>query len=71
VARHGGCEAPRALDGLAVLAEILCVLWVELSDLSRPDPAIVDVPSNRCVEVAHHDSDLHLLSKNRLVHFDP
>jgi hypothetical protein len=64
-ADHRGLETPRALDRLAVFAQILCVAGVEFVDIPWADAVVVDVPSQRRVKVAHHDADLHRLGENR------
>src|SRR5215217_8515461 len=68
-ADHGGGEAgdgaaPRASDRLAVLVQVFRILGVELVDLPRADPVVVDVPAQRGVEVAHDDPDLHRLGED-------
>jgi hypothetical protein len=56
-------------DRLTVLTQVAEVAWVELMILPRADPVVIDLSSNRRVEVAHHDTDLPRLSKSWPLHF--
>jgi hypothetical protein len=68
LADRGDREAPGALDRLTVLAGILRVAGVELVDLPRADPVVVDVPPHRRLEIAHDDPELQRLGEDRLAH---
>jgi len=61
--------ARRGLNGLAMFKPLFDVFTLELMDLPRPDPVVINVSSHRRIEVAHHDPDLHRLGKNWFVHF--
>src|SRR5205085_8004439 len=58
----------RGLDGLTMFAPIFDVAGLELVDLPGADSVVFLVPSHCCVEIAHDDSDLHRLGKNRFMH---
>src|SRR6266571_8578804 len=67
-ADHGGGETPGAADGFAVFVEVRCVLGMELDDVPRTDPVVVDVPLHRRCEVTDDDPDLHRLREHWLAH---
>src|SRR6266516_4054882 len=67
-ADHRGGETPGAADAFAVFVEVRCVLGMELDDVPRPDPVVIDVPLHRRLEVTDDDPDLHRLSEHRLAH---
>src|SRR6266540_2567388 len=67
-ADHGGSETPGAAGGFAVFVEVRCVLGMELDDVPRTDPVVVDVPLHRRCEVTDDDPDLHRLREHRLAH---
>src|SRR6266568_8407348 len=50
-ADHRGREPPGAFDWPSVLVQILRVPGVELVDVPRPDPVVVDVSPHRRFEV--------------------
>ena len=68
LADHGGRKPPGAFDRPSVLVQIFRVPGVELVDVPRPDPVVVDVPPHRRFEVAHDDSDLERLVEGGLAH---
>jgi hypothetical protein len=41
---------------------------MELDDVPRPDPEVVDVPLHRRCKVTDDDPDLHRLGERRLAH---
>ena len=61
-------QGPGALDRLTVLAEILRFAGVELVNLPRADPVVVDVPPHRRREITHDDPELQYLVEDRLAH---
>src|SRR6266511_2592138 len=67
-ADHGGGETPGAADGFAVFVEVRCVVGMELDDVPRTDPVVVDVPLHRRCEVMDDDPDLHRRREHRLAH---
>src|SRR6266566_10122625 len=67
-ADHGGREPPGAFDRPSLLVQILRAPGVELVDVPRPDPVIVDVSPHRRFDVAHDDPDLERLVERRLAH---
>jgi hypothetical protein len=50
-ANHRGRDARRGLDRRAIFVPIFDVPGLELVDLPRADPVVVDVPSHRRVDV--------------------
>src|SRR5437764_909162 len=53
-----GSDTPGAADAFAVFVEVRCVLGMELDDVPRPDPVVIDVPLHRRLEVTDDDPDL-------------
>ena len=66
LADQGDGEARGALDRLTVLAVVIRVTGVDLSELPRADPVVVHVPPYRRLQIAHDDPELHDLGEDRL-----
>lgn len=67
-ADHRCREPPGAVDLPSVLVQSFRLAGVELDDLPRPDPVVVDIPPHRRLEIANDDSDLERLDERGLAH---
>ena len=51
-----------------MFAQIPDIVRIKFIDLPRTDSVIVDVFLHRCIQIAHHDTDLHRLGKDGVEH---
>jgi hypothetical protein len=66
--RGGDGDARGALDRLTVLAVVVRVTGVDLSELLRADPVVVHLPPYRRFKVTHDDPELQRFVEDRLAH---
>src|SRR5215204_4713773 len=64
----GEGDARGALDRLTVLAVVIRVTGVDLSELPRTDPVVVHVPPYRRLQITHDDPELHRFVEDGLSH---
>src|SRR5215217_6925317 len=71
LADRGDGDARGALDRLTVLAVVIRVTGVDLSEFPRADPIFVHVPPYRRLEIAYDDPQLHRFVEDGLSHCSP
>src|SRR5215207_9445177 len=70
-ADRGDGDARGALDRLTVLAVVIRVTGVDLSELPRTDPVVVHVSPYRRLQIAYDDPQLHRFVEDGLSHCSP
>src|SRR5215211_7181113 len=71
LADRGDGDARGALDRPTVLAVVIRLTSVDLSELPRADPIVVHVPPYRRLQIAHDDPKLHRFVEDGLSHCSP
>jgi hypothetical protein len=71
LANRGVGAARGALDRLTVLAVVIRVTGVDLSELLQADPIVVHVPPYRRLQIAYDDPELHRFVEDGLSHCSP
>src|ERR687898_3148391 len=71
LADRGDGDARGALDRLTVLAVVVRLTGVDLSELPRADPIVVFVPPYRRLQIAYDDPQLHRFVEDGLSHCSP
>src|SRR5215218_8645352 len=71
LADRGEGAAVGALDRLTVLAVVIRLTQVDLSELPRADAVVVHVPPYRRLQIAHDDPELHRFVEDGLSHRSP
>src|SRR5829696_9638906 len=71
LADRGEGAAAGALDRLTVLAVVIRITQVDLSELPRADAVVVHVPPYRRLQIAHDDPELHRFVEDGLSHRSP
>src|SRR5215218_8688203 len=71
LADRGDGDSVGALGRLTLLAVVIRVTEVDLSELPRADPIVVHVPPYRRLQIAHDDPELHRFVEDGLTHCSP
>jgi hypothetical protein len=71
LADRGDRDARGALDRLSVLAVVIRLTEVDLSELPRADPIVVHLPLYRRLQIAHDDPELQRFVEDGLWHCCP